>query len=180
MSYHFDERVNGRMCDPVAYQVKREVGLGEDYNWYNGSPACVELRRTAIEKLPAALEKMGLTLSEEWKQALEEADRADQFEGVFGSRFSTDGYSEQEKEEATRRFNANRSYRAEGNFLTNTWRTILLAAQDAIFRNKGEAPLDVSQCYPLVFSSEAKAEWERRRQPIGDDPDAMWVRHELC
>jgi len=37
--------------------IRREIGLGSHYNWYNGSGSCQEIRFNAVKLLPDAIKK---------------------------------------------------------------------------------------------------------------------------
>jgi hypothetical protein len=44
------------MALPLEEQIMREIGLGNHYNWYNGSGSCEYVRQKAIEQLTQAIQ----------------------------------------------------------------------------------------------------------------------------
>ena len=59
------------MSLPVEDQIMRDIGFAQHYNWFNGSYSCEGIRRAAVEQLPAALRKHGLTPSKQLMRTLE-------------------------------------------------------------------------------------------------------------
>lgn len=43
------------MSLPLEAEIMREIGLGENYRWYNGSRSCIRIRQAAVGKLHSVL-----------------------------------------------------------------------------------------------------------------------------
>lgn len=56
----------------------REIGLGNNYRWYNGSGSCGYIRQNAVAKLPEVLSGHGLEISQDWLDHCRTANQVDQ------------------------------------------------------------------------------------------------------
>jgi len=45
------------MAMPLEETIMREIGLGANYNWFNGSGSCRYIRQTAADKLASVIQK---------------------------------------------------------------------------------------------------------------------------
>jgi len=73
------------MAVELEQTVMREIGLGNHYNWFNGSGSCQYIRRGAVDKLPTVARKHGLTIAPAWLKHCRTANQVDQ---VNGSQYS--------------------------------------------------------------------------------------------
>lgn len=69
------------MAVELEETIMREIGLVHHYSWYNGSGSCAYIAREAVDRLGAAMEKHGLTLSPQWLAHCKKALRVDRFGG---------------------------------------------------------------------------------------------------
>lgn len=69
------------MAVELEQTVMREIGLGNHYNWFNGSGSCEYIRRDAVNKLPQAAQKHSLTISPKWLAHCKTANQVDQADG---------------------------------------------------------------------------------------------------
>jgi len=67
------------MAVDLESKVMREIGLGNNYQWFNGSGSCGGIRNAAIEKLPSVARKNGLSISGEWIAYCKKASLVDGF-----------------------------------------------------------------------------------------------------
>ena len=76
------------MAVELEQTVMREIGLGANYRWFNGSGSCEYIRREAVDKLANVASKYGLLISPEWLCACQAAIAKD---NTDGDRFKTNG-----------------------------------------------------------------------------------------
>ena len=65
------------MAVELEQTVMAAIGLGQHYNWYNGSGSCGYIRRDAVERLAGAAKKHGLSIAPAWQKHCETAIRVD-------------------------------------------------------------------------------------------------------
>ncbi len=69
------------MAVELEQEIMANIGLGNNYRWFNGSGSCFFIAKNAIDKLSGAMKKKGLSLSSAWEKHCREALRVDQFDG---------------------------------------------------------------------------------------------------
>ena len=69
------------MAVELEQTVMNEIGLGNNYRYFNGSGSCRYIRNNAIDLLPKAMKKHKLSLSKKWAEVLRKASMADEIDG---------------------------------------------------------------------------------------------------
>lgn len=69
------------MAVELESTIMVEIGLGNNYRWFNGSGSCGGIRQSAVSKLPSAAVKHGLSISPRWLAHCNTADKVDQVDG---------------------------------------------------------------------------------------------------
>ncbi len=69
------------MAVELEQTVMREIGLGSNYNWFNGSGSCEYIRRDAVDKLAKVASNRELVISEKWLKHCRIANQVDQVDG---------------------------------------------------------------------------------------------------
>ena len=67
------------MAVELESKVMEEIGLGQNYRWFNGSGSCRYIRNNAIDKLVSVAQQNGLTISPSWLSHCRTANQIDNF-----------------------------------------------------------------------------------------------------
>ena len=69
------------MAVELEQTIMQEIGLGNNFRWFNGSESCGYIRQKAVDILSNVAGNHGLSISEEWLQHCRTAIRDDQLDG---------------------------------------------------------------------------------------------------
>jgi pyrroloquinoline quinone (PQQ) biosynthesis protein C len=65
------------MAVELEQTIMREIGLGNHYNWFNGSGSCAGIAREAVDSLSRIAKQYNLAISVEWMEHCRKAVRVD-------------------------------------------------------------------------------------------------------
>lgn len=68
------------MAVELEQTIMAEIGLGNNYRWFNGSGDCGYIRRDAVGNLVEVAKTHGLTISDKWLNHCKTAAQVDQFD----------------------------------------------------------------------------------------------------
>lgn len=133
------------MATELEQEIMKEIGLDQEWSWYQGSRDCIWIRKRAIDALSGALEKRGMKLADRWGETIREADAADTLRdhGVSGGN--------------------------EGTSLVNVWKTISYAIQDAMYRKENGEEKGINPKMDFEFyDKETKDLWNSMMDERGE------------
>lgn len=71
------------MAVELEEKVMRKIGLGQHYNWFNGSGSCGYIARNAVDNLLRVAQKNNLVITDVWLAHCRKALRVDGSVGNF-------------------------------------------------------------------------------------------------
>ena len=69
------------MAVELEEKVMQEIGLGQNYRWYNGSGSCGYIRQNAVDKLQSVAQDHDLSISPKWLERCKESTLVDNIDG---------------------------------------------------------------------------------------------------